>query len=42
MKWKDKLRENKWYANMRDYEVVFEELEGIIYIITVYPAEARK
>jgi len=40
MKWKE--RKNKWHANMHGYEVVFEEMEGILYVITVYPTEAPK
>lgn len=40
MKWKE--GKNKWHANMHGYEVVFEEMEDILYVITVYPAETPK
>lgn len=42
MKWKDKFKQNKWYANMYSYEVVFEELEDLLFVITIYPSEAKK
>ena len=42
MKWRDKMQTNKWYANMHDYEVVFEELDDVLYVITVYAAEVGK
>jgi len=42
MKWQDKEQKNKWYANMHGYEVVFEEMEDVLYVITVYPEEVKK
>ncbi|MEK6860754.1 MAG: hypothetical protein AABY07_02170 [Nanoarchaeota archaeon] len=42
MKWRDKIQKNKWYANMHGYEVVFEELEDVLYVITIYPTEVKK
>ena len=42
MKWQDREHKNKWYANMHGCEVVFEVMEEIVYIITVYPEEAKK
>ena len=42
MKWRDKMQTNKWYANMHNYEVVFEELDDVLYVITVYAAEVEQ
>lgn len=42
MKWRDKTHANKWYANRHGYEVIFEELDDVFYVITVYPAEVKK
>lgn len=42
MKWQNKEQKTKWYANMHGYEVVFEEMEDILYVITVYPGEAKQ
>lgn len=42
MKWRDQEQMNKWHANMHDYEVVFEELDDTLYVITVYAAEVKK
>ena len=42
MKWQDKEQKAKWYANMHGYEVVFEDMEDIIYVITVYPERVKQ